>query len=217
MSNISKVFNNKSKLIGTVTRRLFDTSKLYVVKEVLSSGLVSAKKDREALFDWASKPMFADNFIWSIFNKFFGIDLQIPFITGNWTTQAIKKNLVVTVGKQAVAQQLGGTTTSPMTAIAIGIGTTGAAAANTTLESEITTNGGERGAASVSNQTTTTAGDTERWIKTFTFTGGFAVTEEGILDNNAAGGVLLARQVFAAVSVVNEDSLQVTHNITATV
>jgi len=217
VSNISKVFNNKSKLIGTVTRRLFDTSKLYVVKEALSSGLVSAKKDREALFDWASKPMFADNFIWSIFNKFFGIDLQIPFITGNWTTQAIKKNLVVTVGKQAVAQQLGGTTTSPMTAIAIGIGTTGAAAANTTLESEITTNGGERGAASVSNQTTTTAGDTERWIKTFTFTGGFAVTEEGILDNNAAGGVLLARQVFAAVSVVNEDSLQVTHNITATV
>jgi len=215
--SIVKAFHNQQRLCGTVTRRLFDTAKLYAVKEAFSSGLVSAKEDMEGLLDWAAKPMFADNFLWSIFNKLFGIDLRIPFVTGNWTNQAIKKNLVVTVGKQAVAQQLGGTTTSPMTAIAIGIGTTAAAAADTTLESEITTNGGERGAASVTNQTTTTTGDTERWIKTFTFTGSFSVTEEGVLDNNTSGGVLLARQVFAAVAIVSGDSLQITHSIQVTV
>ena len=215
--SLIRAFYNQQRLHGTVTRRLFDTAKLYAVKEAFSSGLVSAKEDMEGLLDWAAKPMFADNFLWSIFNKLFGIDLRIPFVTGNWTNQAIKKNLIVTVGKQAVAQQLGGTTTSPMTAIAIGIGTTAAAAANTTLESEITTNGGQRGAASVSNQTTTTAGDTERWIKTFTFTGSFSVTEEGVLDNNTSGGVLLARQVFAAVAIVSGDSLQITHSIQVTV
>jgi len=215
--SLAKIFHNRQRLHGTVTRRLFDTAKLYAVKEAISSGLASTREDIEALLDWASKPMFADNRLWSILNKLFGIDLKIPFITGNWTTQAVKKNLVVTVGKQAVAQQLGGTTTSPMTAIAIGIGTTAAAAGDTALESEITTGGGERGAATVSNQTTTTTGDTERWIKTFNFTDSFAVTEEGIFDNNTSGGILLARQVFSAVSVKNGDSLQITHNIQVTV
>jgi len=209
--------HSETGIKGTVTRRLFDTSKLYAAKEAISSGLVSAKADVEALLDWASKPLFAGNFVWSIFNKLFGIDLKIPFITGSWTNQAVKANLVTTVGKAAVADQVGGTTTSPMTAIAIGIGTTGAAAGDTTLESEIVSVGGERGAAAVTNVTTTTADDTERWIKTFSFTGSLAVTEEGVLDNNAAGGVLLARQVFAAVNVVNGDSLQITHNVQVTV
>jgi len=182
---------SKMGLVGTVERRLFDKN-------------------------GNPKKMFADNFVWRILKRFFNVDVQIPFLTGFWTYGVIRRNLVPTVGKAAVADQVGGTTTSPTTAIAIGIGVTGAAAGDTTLESEITTNGGERGAASVTNQTTTTAGDTERWIKTFSFTGTFAVTEEGLLDNNAAGGVLLARQVFSAVNVVNEDSLQITHNVQVT-
>jgi len=212
----TKVFNSEAGLKGTVSRRLFDTAKLYAVKEAMLSGLVSAKEDVGVLLDWASKPIFAENFVWSFFSKVFRIDLRIPFITGRWTNQAVKSNLVPTVGKAAVADQLGGTTTSPMTAIAIGIGAGGPAAGDTALNSEITTNGGERGAASVSNQTDSTTGDTERWIKTFTFTGTFAVTEEGILDNNSSGGVLAARQLFSAVNVVSGDSLQITHNIKVT-
>lgn len=160
-----------------------------------------------------AKPMFQVNFLWRLFNKLFGVDYAIPFLFGKWTLNPITANLIPTVGKAAVADQFGGTTTSPMTAMAIGIGTTAAAAGDTTLESEITTNGGERGAATVSNETTTTAGDTEQWIKTFTFTGSFAVTEEGILDNNTSGGVLGARQVFSAVNVVSGDALQITHQV----
>ena len=210
-------FYNKQVVKGSVTRRLFDTARLYAVKQALLDGLARTKQEKEALFNWAAKPIFADNFLWSILNKLFGIDLQVPFITGNWTTQAVKHNLVPTVGKKIVADQAGGTTTSPVTAIAIGIGSGGPAAGDTALNSEITTNGGERGAAAVTNQTDTTTGDTERWIKTFSFTGTFAVTEEGLLDNNAAGGLLLARQLFSAINVVSNDSLQITHNIKVTV
>jgi len=206
---------NKTGINGIVERRLFDSVKLAQVKKYLEAGFLD-NKQKEDLFNWAAKPQFADNWLWKLINKTWHIDLQIPFITGNWTLKAIKANLVTTVGKQAVAQQLGGTTTSPMTAIAIGTGTGAAAAGDTTLGTEITTAGGERGAATVSNQTTTTTGDTERWIKTFTFTNTFAVTEEGILDNNTSGGVLLARQVFSAVNVVSGDSLQITHNIQVT-
>jgi len=206
---------NKSGIKGKVERRLFDSKKLEQVKAYLQAGFLT-EKQKEALFNWAAKPQFADNWLWKLINKTLHLDLKIPFITGHWTISPIKDNLVTTVGKKAVADQLGGSTTSPMTAVAIGIGTTPAAAGNTTLESEIVTNGGERGAATVTNQTTTTTGDTERWIKTFNFTGVFAVTEEGILDNNTSGGVLLAHQIFSAVNVISGDSLQITHNIQVT-
>jgi len=209
----SKHFTNEAKLKGTVTRRLFHADRLNKVKKLAFAGMIKTKRQMEELLDWASKPMFAENFVWSFLKKTFDVDLKIPFITGYWTKQAVKGNLVVTVGKQAVAQQTGGTTTAPVTAIAIGTGTVAAAAADTTLGTEITTAGGARGAATVTNTTTTTTGDTEQWVKTFTFTATFAVTEEGILDNNTSGGVLLARQVFSAVNVVSGDSLQVTHTL----
>jgi hypothetical protein len=183
--------NTIYKVKGTVERRLFRA-------------------------DGSIKPMFKENWLWRLIKKEFNIDLQIPFITGFWTTKAIAHNLVTTVGKQVVAKQLGGTTTAPVTAIAIGIGAVAANAADTALGSEIVTNGGERGAATVTNATTTTTGDTEQWVKTFTFTGSFAVTEEGLLDNNTVGGILLARQVFSAVNVVSTDTLQITHKIQIT-
>jgi len=162
------------------------------------------------------KAMFNENALWKFFHKLFNIDLKIPFLFGMWTTAAIRRNLITTVGKKLVADQLGGTVTTPATSVAIGIGTGAAVAGDTTLGSEITTAGGERGAATVTNTTTTTTGDTEQWAKTFTFTGSFAVTEEGILNNVTSGGVLVARQVFSAVNVVSSDSLAITHKIQVT-
>jgi len=208
---------NKTGISGIVERRLFDSAKLAQVKKYLEAGFLD-NKQKEELFNWAAKPQFADNWLWKLINKTLHLDLQIPFITGNWTLKAVKANMIVDDGLKAVADQLGGTTTAPQTAIAIGIGATAADHDDAALGSEITTYGGERGAATVSNQTTTVTGDTERWIKTFSFTAGasFAVTEEGILSNNTSGGVLLARQVFAAVNVVAGDSLQITHNIQVT-
>lgn len=209
---MNKGFVEKIDPVGVVYRRLFDTKRLEVLKKAILEG---ASKERILELElWASKPQFADNFIWKIIHKHFGKDLKIPFITGVWTLKPIKGNLIVTKGHQQIAQQLGGTTTTPMTAIAIGTGTTAAAAGDTALQTEITTNGGARGAATVTNVTVTNTGDTEQWVKTFSFTGSFAVTEEGILDNNTSGGNLLSHQVFSAVNVVSGDSLQITHKVT---
>lgn len=163
------------------------------------------------LFDRDGKPkaMFQPNALWKIARKHFYIDLQIPVLFGSFTTKPIIANTVTTPGKQVAAQQLGGTTTAPVTAIALGIGTPG----GTALGSEITTNGGTRGAATVTNTTTTTTGDTEQWQKTFTFTGSFAITEEGLFDNNSSGGNMLASQSFSAVNVISGDTLQITHKV----
>lgn len=156
-----------------------------------------------------AKKLFHVNRLWKFIQKTFGLDLVVPFLTGNYSFEALKMNTITTIGKQIAAQQVGGTTTAPVTAIAIGIGTPSA----TALGSEIASGGGSRGAATVSNQTTTVTGDTERWVKTFTFTSGFAVTEEGLFDNNTSGGNMLASQSFSAINVVNTDTLQITHNV----
>lgn len=200
---------------GIVERRLFDTAKLQEIEQRAATEQLS-KAEIARLVEKAAKPMFKWNTLGKFINRKFGRDVQIAFITGVWTKKAIADNLIVTKGKELVADQLGGTTTAPVTAIAIGTGTTAAAAGNTALESEITTNGGARGAATVTNVTTTTTNDTEQWVKTFSFTGSFAVTEEGLLDNNTSGGNLLARQVFSAVNVANGDSLQITHKVQVT-
>lgn len=155
------------------------------------------------------KPLFQANKLWILLKKKCGLDLQVPFLTGMWSLSGIKANTITTVGKKHTADQLGGTTTSPVTAIALGVGTPSA----TALGSESTTNGGSRGAATVTNTTTTLTGDTEQWVKTFTFTGSLALTEEGLFDNNTSGGVMLASQTFSAINVVDTDTLQITHKV----
>lgn len=156
-----------------------------------------------------AKKLFSVNGLWKFFHKHFNLDLKIPVLFGNYTFAGIKVNTITTKGKEVTAKQLGGTTTTPVTAIALGIGSPSA----TALGSEITTAGGQRGAATVTNTTTDTTGDTEQWVKTFTFTGAFAITEEGLFDNNTSGGNMLASQSFSAIGVVNTDTLQITHKV----
>lgn len=167
------------------------------------------------LFDKDGNPkaMFRWNFLGSLIHKLFGLDLQIPFITGYSSIKPVVQNLVTTVGKGIVAGQTNGVTTAPVTAIAVGTGTNAAAAGDTALQTEITDSGLGRGAATTSRVTTTTTNDTAQWVKSFTVTGTKAVTEEGLLDNNTSGGNLLARQVFSAINVVNGDTLQITHKL----
>jgi hypothetical protein len=205
--NQTKVFLSNAKIKGWTERRLFDTRRFNIVKEAIVRGL--EKSDIDHLLDWASKPMFKENALWRLFKNLFNLDLQIPFLFGYWTKAPITANTVTTVGKQISAQQVGGTTTAPVTAIALGVGTPTA----TALGSESTTLGGSRGAATVTNQTTTLTGDTEQWVKTFTFTGALVLIEEGLFDNNTSGGNMLASQTFSAVTTANTDTLQITHKV----
>lgn len=100
---------------------------------------------------------------------------------------------------------------NPFVNLAIGTGTQATPATATALATEITTNGGQRGAATATQVQTTVANDTTQLVKTWTFTGSFAVTEEGIFDNASSGGTMLAYQSFTAINVASGDSLQVTH------
>lgn len=122
-------------------------------------------------------------------------------------------NLVVSAGAAGIASRINGSgAEAAFTFIAIGTGTTAAAAGDTTLQTEITTNGGARAACTTSRVTTDVTNDTAQCVLTYSFTGAFAVTESGYL-NAASAGTLLSRQVFSAINVASGDSLQITWKI----
>jgi len=124
------------------------------------------------------------------------------------------RNLIVDDGFAGVASRINGDGAEAVfTTLAVGVGTTSAAAGDATLESEITTDGLERGASTVGRETDSATNDTATFDKTFTVTGTKAVTEIGILNNVAAGGTLMGRQVFGAINVVNGYTLQMIYKI----
>lgn len=119
-------------------------------------------------------------------------------------------NLITNAGFAGMASRCNGDGAEAVfTYIAVGTGTTAAAVTDTTLETETAASGLSRAAGTASRSTTDVTNDTAELTKTFTVTGSVAVTESGVL-NAASTGTLLSRQVFAAVNVVNGDSLQIT-------
>lgn len=116
-------------------------------------------------------------------------------------------NLVVTAGKNHIAAKIAATTNSPvsMTHMAIGTGTTSAAAGDTTL-------GTEGGRVSLSGSVVST--NTITYTATFPAgTGTGAVTEAGIF-NASSGGTLLCRTTFPAVNKASGDSIAITWVVT---
>lgn len=159
------------------------------------------------------KKLFQRNWLAKMLHKHFGIVTSESFLFGKWVDKMKVSNLVTTAGKAAVAGKIGGVgTVADFEYIAIGTGTNAAAAGDTTLQTEITTNGGERDIGTASLVTTDTTNDTLRVTLTFNFTGSFAVTESGLF-NDASAGTLLARQVFSAINVISGDSLAMTWNV----
>jgi hypothetical protein len=136
--------------------------------------------------------------------------IKIPYLTGNYADFRLISNLVTNAGMAGVASRINGDgSEAAFTFIAVGTGTTAAAAGNTALETEIIDSGLARAAATASRVTTDVTNDTAQLLKSFSVTGTKAVTESGVL-NASSGGVLLARQVFSAINVVNGDTLQIT-------
>ena len=157
------------------------------------------------------KKIFKENLLWKIVHKFFKLDIQIPYLFGSWVDSKTLSNLVVTAGKAAIAALINGSGAgAAFTYLAVGVGTTAADAANTTLESEIVDSGLERASATCSRVTTDVTNDTAQLLKSWTVTGTKAVTECGAL-NAASTGTLLGRQVFSAINVVSGDTLQITY------
>jgi hypothetical protein len=160
------------------------------------------------------KPIFQPNkFFLALIRK--GIlspkAVKIPFLFGNWADKMVVSNLITNTGFAGIASRINGDgAEAAFTYIAVGTGATAADVGDTTLEAEIADSGLARAAGTPSRSTTDVTNDTAELTKTFTVTGTKAVTESGAL-NAAAAGILLNRQVFSAVNVVNGDSLQITH------
>ena len=117
------------------------------------------------------------------------------------------ENVVTNTGRQAIIDRL--QTTSPAAAafIAIGTGATAAAAADTTLQTEVARSPSAAGL-------TQPDAYTDRCIDTFAAgTGTGTITEAGRLTANS-GGVLMGRQTFTGVVKTASDSLQITYDFT---
>ena len=96
-------------------------------------------------------------------------------------------------------------TATAMTHMAIGTGSTAAAAGNTTLGSE---------AGRVALTSTTVSTNNVAYVATFPAgTGTGAITEAGIL-NASSGGTLLCRTVFNVINKAAADTLGITWTVT---
>ena len=114
-------------------------------------------------------------------------------------------NLVVTAGKGYVASRMKDTTATAMSHMAIGSGSTAAAASDTAL-------GNELGRVALTSTTVSSAVVT--YVASFPAgTGTGAVTEAGIL-NASSSGTLLCRTVFSVVNKGASDSMTVTWTVT---
>jgi hypothetical protein len=148
------------------------------------------------------------------FRKHFGINFPKIFgITGYLTKKATYRNLITTSGRGLISGRINGVgSPGAPTTMAIGIGTTAAAAGNTDLETILTGDGLDAGAGTASLQQTTVANDTCRLVKAWTSTrvADVAVTEMGI---KISGSTLLLRNVFSAYTLRTNDTFEITHNL----
>jgi len=115
-------------------------------------------------------------------------------------------NLVVTTGKGYVASRMKDATATAMSHMAVGTGSTAAAAADTTL-------GGE--SARVALASTTVSGAVVTYVATFPAgTGTAALTEAAVL-NASSSGTMLCRTVFLTVNKSANDSMSISWAVTA--
>tara|TARA_R110002012_G_scaffold61852_1_gene162274 strand:- start:689 stop:1114 length:426 start_codon:yes stop_codon:yes gene_type:complete len=114
-------------------------------------------------------------------------------------------NLVVTAGKSFVSSRMKDTTKAAMSHMAIGTGTTAAAAGNTTLVTEL-----DRNALT----STTVTNNAIAYVATYAAGDGTGAITEAGLFNASSGGDMLCRTVFSVVNKGSADSMTITWTIT---
>ena len=128
---------------------------------------------------------------------------------GNVKDSREVKNLVVNAGLAYIASRMVGTAKSVMSHMALGSGTTAAAAAQTDLVSIL-------GSREALDSTTITGTNSEKVQYVSSFEAGDAtgaVTEAGIFNASTAGD-MLCRTVFSVVNKAADDTMTVTWTIT---
>jgi hypothetical protein len=124
---------------------------------------------------------------------------------GNVTQETVIPNLVVTSGKDYIAERMKDATTTAMSHMAIGTGTSAAAAGDTTLGTE---------AGRVTLTSTTVTANAVAYVATFgAGTGTGAITEAGLF-NASSSGDMLCRTVFSVINKGAADTLGITWTVT---
>jgi len=124
---------------------------------------------------------------------------------GNITQETVIPNLVVTTGKNYIASRMKDASATAMSHMAIGTGSTAAAAGNTALGSE---------AGRVALTSTTVTNNAVAYVATFAAgTGTGAITEAGLF-NASSSGTLLCRTVFSVINKGAADTLGITWTVT---
>jgi len=121
------------------------------------------------------------------------------------TQETVVPNIVVTDGKEYIASRMKDATATAMSHMAIGTGSTAAAAGDSALETE---------AGRVALTSTTVTSNAVAYVATFgAGTGTGAITEAGIL-NASSSGDLLCRTVFSVINKGAADTLGITWTVT---
>jgi hypothetical protein len=124
--------------------------------------------------------------------------------------QQDEHNLVVSPGLAYIASRMKDATAGVMSHMAVGAGSTAAAAANAALGNEL----GRVTLTSTTIVTTSVANDAVQYVATFAAgTGTGAITEAGIF-NDAVTGTMLCRTVFAVINKGALDTLTITWKVT---
>lgn len=121
------------------------------------------------------------------------------------THETVVPNIVVTDGKEYIASRMKDATATAMSHMAIGTGSTAAAAGDAALGSE---------AGRVALTSTTVTSNAVAYVATFAAgTGTGAITEAGIF-NASSSGTLLCRTVFSVINKGAADTLGITWTVT---
>lgn len=119
--------------------------------------------------------------------------------------ETVVPNIVVTDGKEYIASRMKDASATAMSHMAIGTGSTAAAAGDAALGTE---------AGRVALTSTTVSSNAVAYVATFAAgTGTGAITEAGIL-NASSSGVLLCRTVFSVINKGAADTLGITWTVT---
>ena len=133
------------------------------------------------------------------------LTVEIKNDKGNVVEKREVKNLVVDDGLEYIASRMKDTTATAMSHMAIGTGSTAAAASDTALGSE---------AARQALTSTTVTANAVAYVASFAAgTGTGAITEAGLFNANS-GGTMLCRTVFSVVNNGSADSMTITWTVT---
>jgi hypothetical protein len=137
------------------------------------------------------------------------VDIELRDAAGRIKERETVRNLVVTVGRQHIADQMASQAAAAMSHMAIGTGTTAADAADTSLETEL-----DRNALTSKSQGAGTDAHKVTYVGDWAAGDGTgAITEAGIF-NSASAGDMLCRTVFAVKNKASGDTLTLTWVLT---